>query len=75
MMYFTLLGIEDGIEKYLFENPDTGLSKNGTFDRKNKVAVLDQGNLGWPAEDGRLRSIMLNAANVEIGERRLKAFG
>ncbi|WP_125708837.1 hypothetical protein [Lacticaseibacillus porcinae] len=75
MMYYTLISKTGNQEQFLFENPDTGLSKTGTFDRENVVAELEAGNLGWPATDGRLRSIMLNAENAVIGVRELLVFG
>lgn len=75
MMYYTLLRRIDGYEEYLFENPGTGLSKRGTFGRYSGVATLEDGELGWPAYDARLRGIMLNSDEIEVGVRQIKAFG
>ncbi|WP_054650754.1 hypothetical protein [Lacticaseibacillus pantheris] len=75
MMYYTLLSRVDGYEEFLFENPSTGLSKRGTFNRATGDLTLEPGELGWPAEDGRLRGIMLKSQNIEVGSREIKAFG
>lgn len=75
MIKFKLVSRNGSVDTFEFENVFENKRKQGTIDRASDVMNLDPGDLGYPAQDSMLYSIMLSETGLNVGDQSGRAFG
>lgn len=74
MFTFTLVSRDGDIEVFEFTNVDLERNKRGTINRATGEVTLEELDLYAPAQDFKLRAVMHQNDNMNVGDTRYKAY-